>query len=261
MRLIYAMLLFAVFGCNNKEEKKEAMNMPGAYNMLSQTLNDGKKDREYHNTQLKIYTGDFMMYAHINSPDSLSGFGIAAYSADTGIITEHTVFHASPAAADSTPATYGLHIETTSKGFKQVIPELQDEGRKIKLTEEYEAVGDTMKTALDGAWKLTASYSIKGTDTAWDKITQYKTYYAGHFIFGHTFTDSAGKYHSGIGFGTFMMNGPNKVKESITVSTYYEIRGKTVDIDIEMNGADEFKQTITNPGGTKNIELYRRLKK
>lgn len=235
--------------------------MPGAYNLLSQTANDGTKDTVFNNAQLKIYTDGYMMYAHINPPDSLSGFGIATYStSDTGTVTEHTIYHASATAADSISAAYTLQVEKTPKGFKQVIPEIEDEGRKIKLTEEYEAVGDSERTALDGAWKLVAYYNITGTDTTTDKITQYKTYYAGHFIFGHTITDSAGKYHSGIGFGTFTMNGSDKVKENVTASTYSEVRGQSVDIDIEMNGADEFKQTINFPQG-KLVEVYQRIKK
>jgi hypothetical protein len=258
MRLIFAMLLFAAISCNNKEEKKETLSMPGAYNMLSQTLHDST----YKNVQLKIYTEDYMMYAHINPPDSLSGFGIATYTVnDTGTVTEHVLYHASATAADSNATDNTLQIEKTPKGFKQTIPNLVDEGKKIKLTEEYESAGDTEKTALDGLWKGIAIYTVKGTDTTKEMMTQYKAYYAGHFIFGHTYTDSAGKYHSGIGFGTFTLSGANKVKENASTSTYYDVRGHSFDIDIELNGADAFKQTITFPDGTKEVELYQRMKK
>ncbi len=262
MKLIFVILLLAAISCNNKEEKKETMNMPGAYSMLSQTMTDSTGDSVHHITQLKIYTDDYMMYAHINAPDSVSAFGISTYSVnDTGTVTEHVLYHASVTAADSIPSTYTLQIEKTAKGYKQIIPEMQEGNRKVKLTEEYETVGDTVKTALDGIWKETSSYNIKGTDTtAGIVIQQFKAYYAGHFIFGHTYTDSAGKYHAGIGFGTFTMS-DNKAKENVATSTYYEVRGKSFDLDIEMNGTDAFKQTITFPDGMKEVEFYRRLKK
>ena len=94
-----------------------------------------------------------------------------------------------------------------------------------------------------------------------NKTVQYKTYNAGHFMWGHTFADSTNKLHTGMGYGTFEMNGTNKVKENVSVSTYYQARGKSFDIDIEMNGADEFKQTITESNGDKGVEVYQRLKK
>jgi hypothetical protein len=51
------------------------------------------------------------------------------------------------------------------------------------------------------------------------------------------------------------------VKESVTASNYSQIRGKKFDIDIEMNGTDEFKQTITGDNGQKDVEVYQRVKK
>ena len=56
------------------------------------------------------------------------------------------------------------------------------------------------------------------------------------------------------------MNG-NKVKESMRASTYSSVRGHDFDIDIKLNGSDGFTQTITDTDGTKNIEVYIRLKK
>ena len=43
-------------------------------------------------------------------------------------------------------------------------------------------------------------------------------------------------------------------------SNFSEVRGHNFDVDIEMNGADGFTQTITNPDGAKGIEVYERLK-
>ena len=261
MKLIFAIVLLGIVSCNN-EVKKETQHMPGAYTMLSQSVNDGKTDTTYTNLkQLKIYTDDHMMYANINPADSVSGFGIGTYTADTGAVVEKVFYSASDTAANTTPGSFKLLIEKTPKGYKQVIPEIESRGQKFKLTEDYETAGTAATSALDGAWKETKAYTVKGKDTTKNEAIQYKTYYAGHFIFGHTYKDSAAKLHTGMGYGTFEMSGTNKVKEHVAVSTYYQIRGTDVDIDIEMNGADEFKQTITQTNGDKNVEHYQRLKK
>lgn len=64
-----------------------------------------------------------------------------------------------------------------------------------------------------------------------------------------------------MGYGTFEMHGSSKVKENVTASTYHQIRGKSFDIDIEMKGTDEFKQTLINSNGEIGVEVYQRLKK
>ena len=89
---------------------------------------------------------------------------------------------------------------------------------------------------------------------------QFKAYYAGHVIWGDNWTDTLNKNHTAIGFGKFEMTG-NKVKESMMESTYTAIRGHDFDIEVEMMGADDFKQTITNTDGSKSVEFYQRLKK
>lgn len=261
MKSIFAIVLFAMFSCTGIV-KKETRQMPGAYTMLSQSVNDGKTDTTYTTIkQLKIYTGDYMMYANVNPADSVSSFGIGSYTADTGVVKENLVYSAADTTANTSPGSFSLVIENTPKGYKQVIPEIESGGQKFKLTEEYEGVGTTVKSPLDGAWKEIKSYTIKGKDTTVNNATQFKTYYAGHFIFGHTWADSTNKLHTGMGYGTFAMNGTNKVKENVEASTYYQVRGKSFDIDIELTGADEFKQTITESNGDKGVEIYQRLKK
>ncbi len=202
-----------------------------------------------------------MMYANVNPADSASSFGIGPYTADTGGVKENLIYSAADTTANTSPGSFNLVIENTPKGYKQVIPEIESGGQKFRLTEEYDAVGTTEKSPLDGAWKEIKSYTIKGKDTTVNNATQFKTYYAGHFIFGHTWADSTKKLHTGMGYGTFAMNGTNKVKENVEASTYYQVRGKIFDIDIELTGADEFKQTITESNGDKGVEIYQRVKK
>jgi hypothetical protein len=263
MKVILAIGLLAVAGCTNNPEKTELMSMPGAYNMLSQTTNDGKKDTTFTTLkQLKIYTDTHMMYVQTNPADSVSAFGIGTYTAKGDTVTENIIYNASDTSANPNPQSFTLIITKTDKGYKQVIPEIQTRnGRKTKLTEEYETSGNDIKSALDGAWKETKAYTIKGKDSVANKTIQYKTYFHGHFIFGHTYLDSNNIVHTGMGYGIFEMPATNKVNEHVLASTYSQLRGKSFDIDIEMNGTDEFKQTITNDDGTKSVEIYQRLKK
>jgi len=261
MKQVLAILFLAAIGCNNAPEKK-ALSMSGAYSMLSQAVKGEKIDTTYSNLkQLKIFTDDHMMYANVNPADSVSSFGIGSYSSSMDTITETVLYNASDSSASDSAQTYHLTIEKTAKGYKQIIPEIGTGTQKIKLTEEYEIVGTKASSPLDGLWKMTKGYTVKGTDTSKGDGIQYKMYNAGHFMFGNTWTDSTKKLHTGIGFGTFTMDGTTKVKESVTASTYYQIRGQSFDIEIELTGTDEFKQTLTNKDGSKGIEFYQRVKK
>lgn len=236
--------------------------MPGAYFMTSQTINDGKKDTKYTDLkQLKIYTDSFMMYTQLNPSDSASSFGVGSYTADTGTVTENVIYNSRDTIFSSAPASYTLNITKTPDGYIQVIPEISINSQKTKLTEEYQAVGKPQKTPLDGVWKETESYIVKGNDTTKNNRTQFKTFYAGYFMYGHTVKDSANRNFTGIGFGTFEMDGDNKIKETDLNSTYSIAVGQSFSIDIEINGADNYKQTITNSDGSRSIEFYERLKK
>jgi len=261
MKLIYASALLFLISCNSSGDK-ETIKMPGAYKMSSSNVKTDKTDSTYTNGhQLKIYTDGYMMYANVNSPDSLSGFGVGTYSIENDTITERVIFNAYDSTKSSGTSIFTLAIEKTVKGYKQVIADMVgQDGQHNKLTEEYESVGTTTTSPLDGAWKQTSSFTVNGKDTSSNINNQYKTYYSGHVIWGHNYTDSLNKIHTGIGFGKFVMKGTDKVTESMEASTYYQVRGNDVDIDIEMKGTDQFKQTITNPDGSKNVEIYQRLK-
>lgn len=261
MKLIYASSLLFLISCNSSGDK-EIIKMPGAYKMVSKNEKTSKIDStSTNNHQLKIYTDGYMMYANINSPDSISGFGIGTYSIENDTIKERVIFSAYDSTKSTSTATFTLGIEKKAKGYKQVIADIVgQDGQHIKLTEEYESAGSATTSPLDGSWKQTSSFTVRGKDTSSNINNQYKTYYAGHLIWGHNYTDSLNKTHTGIGFGKFVMKGNDKVTESMEASTYYQVRGKDVDIDIEMKGTDKFKQTITNPDGSKNVEIYQRLK-
>ena len=257
---IFCFIVLTAIGCNTST----VINMPGAYLMTTQIINDGKKDTKLTSLkQLKIYTDSFFMYSQVNPADSVSGFGVGSYTAAKGTVTENVISSARDTTYNATPATYKLNITKNPDGYEQVIPEIVVDSQKSKLTEVYQTVGTTAKTALDGVWKEINSYTLKGTDTTKNVRTQFKAFYAGYFIFGASFKDSASKSRTGIGFGTFEMigNNNNKIKETDLNSTYAIIAGQSFNIDIEMSGTDNYNQTITNADGSKSVEYYERLKK
>jgi hypothetical protein len=261
MKLVLAVALLTIAGCSNPE-KKGNVSMPGAYNMMYQRLKGDKTDTTYTSRkQLKIFTDDFMMYANVNSPDSVSSFGVGSYDLKKDTVLEYIIYSASDSTSSLNPGTFKLFIKKSDKGYAQIIPNIMSGGTFYELTEEYESVGTAGKSSLDGTWKKIKRLEIHGMDTVVHTgDVQFKAYYAGHVIWGDNWTDSLNKNHTAIGFGKFEMNG-NKVKESMMESTYSAIRGHDFDIEIEMMGADDFKQTITNTDGSKSVEFYQRLKK
>jgi hypothetical protein len=259
--LIFCFIVFVAISCNTSSVK-ETPNMPGAYFMTSQTLNNGKTSTKYTDLkQLKIYTDSLMMYAQVNPSDSASAFGVASYTADTGTVIENVIYSARDTTFNSSPSVYKLSITKTPDGYEQVIPQLVSDSQKYKLTEEYQSVGTNVKSPLDGVWRETNSYTVKGKDTIKNIRAQFKAFYAGYFMYGHTFNDSAFKTHTGIGFGTFAMIGNTKMKETDLNSTYSINAGQSFNIDIDITGTDNYNQTIKYPDGSKSVEFYERLKK
>lgn len=261
MKLILATTLFFIIACNGGE-KKETLIMPGAYMMISQSIKSSTIDTTYLTLQqLKIYTGDYMMYANFYARDSTSSFGIGSYSAHKDTVTENVIYSASDSVKDDTARTYKLYIEKKDSGYKQVIPDMGgSQSQKLILTEVYKAVETPAKSPVDGVWQESKTYYVKGKDTTKYNTTQFKAYYGGYYMWGHTFSDSVKKNHTGMGYGKFTMNGTNKLTESCMVSSYYRLRGQDINIDIEMNGPDEYTQTITYPNNEKSVEIYKRLK-
>jgi hypothetical protein len=256
--LIFCFIVLAAIGCNTSTVN----NMPGAYLMTSQTVNNGKTETKYTTLkQLKIYTDSFWMYTQVNPVDSLSAFGVGSYSVDTGTVTENVIFSARDTTYNTSRPTYKLNIKKTPDGYEQIIPDIVIDSQKSRLTEVYQAVGTTAKTPLDGVWKEINSYILKGNDTTKNARTQYKAFHAGYFMFGSSNKDSASKNYTVIGFGTFKWTNDTKIEETDLNATHSIVAGQTFPIDIEMTGNDNYKQTITQPDGTKSVEYYERVKK
>ena len=260
MKPTLALLLLLIAGCTN--DKKGGVKMDGTYKMLSQSIKRTDLDSTSSALkQLKIFTGDIMMYANFNTLDSSSSFGIGTYDAEKDTVTEHVSFSASDSLKNEELRHYRLTITKSDKGYEQVITGMVTGDQKYTLTEAYENTGTGTKSKIDGAWILDDAYIVKGTDTVRNMRTQYKTYFAGYCIWANSTTDSTKKNHTSMGFGKFEMPSDNKIKESMMESTFAEVRGHDFDIEIELTGKDAFKQTIANSDGTKSIEYYKRMVK
>jgi len=253
-------LLFIILLLTNCEEKKE-LHMKGAYQLVSQTLNDGTKDSVIQRKQLKIYTDDHVMYAAMRLPDSLASYGIGTYEIqEDGNVIEH-FFHTS--ANGARKDTFLLKIEKTDKGYKQIIENLPSQGRTLRLTEVYEAVGKNDSSALDGAWKQVRNIYIspKGDSSVIPDITQFKVYQSGNFIWAASYPDSARRVRTFFGYGNFEMAGNNASKEVNHLSTYPPIIDSTFNIQIEIIGSESYQQIIQQRDSSKAEEVYLRLKK
>ena len=262
-RLIIASLIGLTAGCAT-QETEELPQITGAFKMVAVSINDGTKDSTLTDAdQVKIYTPDYMMYVKINS-DSSSLFGIGNYTETAGkdTVIEHILFRAANSTANTGNSTYTLLISKIDKGYKQYIPFIGEmNGKKYSLTEEYERIGTDAKSPLDGAWKQTQAYTVQNNDTTFNEVTEYKVYYAGHFVWGASYKDSTWKNYTGIGYGTFTMDGETQAKETVTKSTFSRLNGQTLDISITMNGKDEFQQTSEFTPGVKSVEVFQRLNK
>jgi hypothetical protein len=248
-----------VISCSSTPVKK-LPEMPGAYFMTSQTVHNSEGETNYTDLkQLKIYTGHYMMYTQVNPDDSASAFGVGSYTTDTSGVTENVIYSSRDSFFDNSPAQYRLTITPTTDGYNQFIPDIAIDSQKSSLTEVYQKVGTTVKSPLDGVWRETDAYDIRANDTATKNRTQYKAFFRGYFMFGHSVNDSTGM-HTGVGFGTFGMQGDHQMKETDLNSTYAIITGQSFMIDVDMDGADHFKQTIHNPDGSSSVEIYERLK-
>ncbi len=232
-------------------------HIAGAYLMLSQSVTDGTRTENYNTHQLKIYTDRAVMYANLNPQDSSSSFGVGFYTENGNNVQERIIYAASGSNTDDTVRNFTLHIEPTADGYKQVIPNIDGEG-KYTLTEVYKSMSTGKKSAMDGAWKQTKSYEVTNHDTTQNPtVIQYKCYYDGHFVWGHT-EQYEGKMMTAIGYGKFDTKGSG-IEEKIEQSTFSNIVGQAFQLNIKMMGNDAFRQTIQYSDSTVGVEEYTRL--
>ncbi len=259
-RYCYACIVLALTACTSPKQNA----MDGAYKMLSQSFKGAAIDTTFtQHKQVKIYAGDYMMYVRINPTDAVAAFGIGTYSTDSGKLTENIMYSATDTTANTNTFSGTVNITKTDKGYTQVIPEIMSDKGKIRLTEEYESTGTSSASLLDGAWKQVSAYTFSGKDTVQWNDVQYKTYYAGNFVYGDYTEQAMGrenKKHTVATYGTFELTGDSLLKETITASNISALNGQTFDLAIKMNGNDSYTQTVTG-NNQKEIAVYQRMKK
>ncbi|HPG12745.1 MAG TPA: hypothetical protein PLU37_14525 [Chitinophagaceae bacterium] len=256
-------LAILLVNCKSAEQKKRDQ-MAGIYRMMYQSFKGESLDTTITTgQQLKIFSGEYMMYTRFNPVDSSSSFGIGTYNTEKDTVTEHIMFTAADSVTNATTRTYSLIIKKTDSGYIQVIPRIEgNNGDVLELTEEYNEEDPGEETPLEGIWHLKKRYTINGTDTtmlpAWN---QYKAYQNNHFLWGNAIEDSTGRIRTAIGFGHATVTGDGMIKESGIASSLKEVAGNDFDIKYTMDGKDKFTQHIANDDGSISVEVYERLNK
>ena len=258
MKNIVAFFLSVLIVCCN-QGPNYVPNMIGAYLMTGQILNNGSLDSAVSRKQLKIFTDKYVMFASNTLTDSSAVYGIGTYKSERGKVIEY-IFYTS--GSGDKRDTFGLKIDTTATGYKQVIDRITSNGKAYKLTEDYKKVSRPVSSPLDGAWKQVENIYIraKGDSSVNKTPVEFKVFEGGYFIWAITAKDTAKNNTSVFGYGTFTMEGNNKSIETVKNSSFLSgLVGRTYAVDLEFPNADSYKQTITFANGDRSVEIYQRL--
>lgn len=235
--------------------------MDGVYNMLSQTFKSDMLDSTFTQLkQLKIYHDGYVIYARVNTADSLGAFGMGTFSMDSGKVTENIVFSATDTLADINTFSVTENITRSSKGFTMVVPNINAGQGKMSVTEEYESIGTETASRLDGVWKQSSGYSFKGTDTVFWNDVQYKAFYGGHFVYGNYVGMNGVDKGTYTSFGTFNLN-DSTLQQNITSSSTPALNGKTVNIKVSFTDDNTYAETHDAPKGRTEVIVYQRMKR
>ena len=258
MKKAILLCLIPILGIHSELYAQSKLNMRGVYTMLRQQQIEGSKDSLLKREQIKFYTGKYMLWAAPKPNDSLAEYGLGTYSVAGDTVVEY-VFHTS--IAGDRKDTFALAIIPKPDGYTQKIEFSFDPRRKFILSEDYKKVGTKQVSLLDGLWKMDRRLAIENGDTAVDEHIQYKVYQNGYFTWVNTYTDPVSSDTlSSFGYGTFTMNGRNRIRELNINSTFAtELIGRTVDLEIRQPSKDRYIQTLTNSQGIKFIEYYTRM--
>jgi hypothetical protein len=259
-KIIYVGLALATIAIGCKQETKPAAIL-GVHKMDKQVVFDGKTESVATAAeglvQYKIYTPEGYFYIKVTK-DSAVAFGTGSYTQTGNTVTETNIFNSGSL---DTAWSAKVEVEAAEKGYNQIVPELNLNGVKYKLTENYTTVASTGTSPLDGIWHQTKTILISGKDTADKTYNEYKVYNGGHFMWATKYTDEATKKEVNlVGHGTFTLNNES-LTEQLDMSSRKDILGK-YDIKVKFNGPDEYTQeTADTVAKTVNFKTYKRLKK
>lgn len=259
MKTLYSFILILGLASCTQRKISPPLNMKGTYSTLITQTVAGSGDSLLQKEQFKMYTDHHMIYVYPQLTDSLAIYGIGKYQIRDGKVIEN-IFYSSINGAKKD--TFTLHIDKSDKGYQQVIEFVSSYNKKYLLTEEYKSVGEAVISPLDGAWKQIRNMHIsKNGDTVFNKkITQFKLYQSGNFIWVNTYPGNAAHASkSRFGYGEFEMDGHSKLKEVNAYSTYANLVDTPVDIELKFLSRDVYQQTIRLSNGDKYVEMYKRL--
>jgi hypothetical protein len=254
--LFYAALLSCpILGC----KKTEKSSIIGIYQMEKQRIIGGGTDSTYLKTQIKIYTSHNFIYAGMTA-DSVVGFGVGRYKADTGNTIIEKEFYSSYRL--DTSRNFKLLITMKDNGFSEKIPSIAViKGAKYDLSEDYTRLTTGDSSKLDGLWKMGETIYVKGKDTSKVPVTQYKIFWGGHFLFAGRYpTDkTATKFKSTFGYGSFDLKG-NDLSEEDQISNSTTVLNHKFKIKITFKGDAEYTQVIDDEKNQQQtIETYKRV--
>ena len=258
MKKLACILFLAIISCNNATS---VININGAYTTLKQNFKGkGIDTTSTENKQLKIYADSFMMYVLVNPAQDVSAFAVGKFSIDSGRLIENIIYNATENLESTNMFSDTVNITKNDTGYVQTMSKIMSDKGEIKITETYRSTGTNTPSLLDGIWKQVSSYALRGNDTIKHNDIEYKAFYAGNFAYGDYYTDSLQQKSTGISYGTFSIDSSHHLTETITVSTWPELNGKTFVLDITTNGNNSFTQTAINATGDKEISVYERVK-
>lgn len=254
---VYITTVLAMTGCNTSS--KEAINdITGVYKLLP-------SDKGYEVVSgYKIYTEDYYMFVKRNNIESISTFEIGTYELNNNKISLKSIYssHGDEMFENKTSS---FQVEKNEEGAIEIFtdPDHKQKSNPPK-TERYKYIagGEASKSAIDGAWKQIANYSIHGKDTIWDPGTNYKIVSDGYFMWGafHHFEEQTETHQTYMGAGRTLMNGKTDLTEKVLISSWPTTIGRSIPIEVEFQNDNVFKQTIEDSNtGIKYIEIYQRL--
>jgi len=259
MKTLFSIIaILGLTGClHNKTQAP--LNMKGTYSTMIPATPASSGDSVIQKEQFKMYTDHHMIYVYPQSTDSLAIYGIGTYEIRDGKVIEN-VFHTSLNGPKKD--TFTLHIDKSDKGYQQVIEYVSNYNKRYFLRENYKKVGKAITSPLDGAWKLTKSSTIdkNGNVVVNRKITQFKLYQSGNFVWVNTYPNQKGhSTNSRFGYGEFEMNGSSSFKEINANSTHSSLVDTPVLVDLKFLNKDMYQQTIQLENDSRLVEVYRKL--
>ena len=253
--LLFLLTTIIFFSCSNSNTNT---SMDGAYVHVPQFVKGVVADTNQH--QLIIYTGSHVMQVTANPLTSAGAFSIGSYSFKEGKLTSLAQYTAIDTAANTASISATAVISKSDNGYTETTGSIGD--AKSTTGNEYRQVSAADTSVLDGIWKQVTGFSIKGKDTTVWADVQYKAFYGGYFAYGNYAepTKINSKRQTYTSYGTFSISGGNVLKQNIEASNEAGLIGKTVEIQVTLNGKDMYEEHHTGQNGEAEVIYYQRVK-